>query len=197
MNIEQLKIEAENLKLESTIYKIGGLLDKAVGYWINSENEVMALEIDNKSILLRKNGEFPIVEEIKSIEIFKNAGIKVKAEKSISYPSLDYIFEFGSENVKDWLDSKKWNKEWGYSNNFKEDSAQEYYKWWCKNYLLFQKDQKIIGASNCWINAWPEDDFPIQINPKSRHILTTIYQAEPYYEIYKIDDKLVGYERIT
>jgi hypothetical protein len=197
MKIDTLINEAERLKKEAIYYRFVDDSETADGYWIDKEDTKFALSLNDQCYVFKIEDDFPKVSLINDIDVYKKMGKKFKGIKGFSYPGLSFLFYFGSKEIQDWLADNNWEPDWGYNDNFKDKVADDYYLWWQDNYLLFTDDKTIIGASNCWIEAWPEDDEPILYKKEATHLITTLYNSEPYFEIYKVNNEIIGFERIT
>lgn len=202
MNTEKLISEAKRLQKECVHYYFNDGSSSIVGYWVNDfkKKEKFAIEIeDQKFVFIEEANEYEdkiYIERISDFSQFQQDGKPLIAKKAISYPALDHIFYFGYAEIQAWLNTLNWGSEDGYNDNFPDKCAQEYESWWSDNYYLFNTSG-LIAISNCWATAWPDDESILLLNKENKHLLTTLFEAEPYYEIYDLAGKVTGFSRTT
>lgn len=203
MTIDMLINEAEKLSKESYIYTKANKGDVVFGYWFNDDQLPLrfATKFNNDLYFIMPLNPNYVYFDYKEIiqldyKVDLRKSTKLTKLKIKSYPSLDYLFYFGGDEIQQWLKEKNWKKDWGYNNNFKDSVANEYNKWWQKVYPIYS-EKDLYAFEGGWPMTWPEDDSPLMFDSKNELIFCTLKNPEPWLEIYRIDGEYKGFWRNT
>lgn len=204
MDLNYLIDYAKSMAKESFIYREAYDSNNADAFWFEDEELKFLVKFENDwwgiSIIAQEDRDLVTFEKQPDAEniIAEKQGIPLQKEPMLSYPSLDYVFYNADKEIEDWLTSLKWGKDWGFNGNFKDPIGQQYVNWWMDNYP-FYASEGIFAIEKGWAMIWPDDDEPLQYDPNNEFLFCTLYEAEPWLEVYRKSDtgEFVGYERIT
>jgi len=119
---------------------------------------------------------------------------KLFADEAQSLPPIDAVFRFGSGAVHKWLQSNKWEPEWGYNGNFKDPKpAGEYERAYQAQCPLYTGGaHAVLGG---WHFPWPDGDWEELLD--SKLLVWTFEESEPWVEVWREDGVLRVKQRIT
>jgi len=134
-------------------------------------------------------------DEFMSLPPAENGSIPLFAQKSVSLPPIDAVFQFGSAAVQDWLRSHGWEAEWGYNDNFKGREVVAEYETAVQKVSPLYNDNTFAQLGG-WNIPWPEDDWEELL--EQTLLLWTFKDAEPWVEVWLDEDQMLRViQRIT
>ena len=121
-------------------------------------------------------------------------GVPLFAVPGVSLPPLEAVFAFGSPAVHSWLKSLGWQPEWGYNDNFPEQSVVGPYE------RLYQGESPFYsGGAHAvlggWHLPWPDGDWPALVD--ATLLLWTFAESEPWVEGWSKDGRQWVVQRVT
>jgi hypothetical protein len=115
-------------------------------------------------------------------------GQPLYAVRGESFPPIDAVCLYGSARVAEWLSGVDLARH-RYFDTYHLPIVKQYMdEFACRAPLYSGKADVIVGG---WHMTWPEDDFFIPL--EMRLVLTTIRDAEPYFEVWVTDGAVNNY----
>ncbi len=127
-------------------------------------------------------------EPLPHFEEISCTGEPLYAVRGDSFPPIEAVCLYGGARVEEWLRDLGLARH-QYSSTYHLPIVQEYMDEFTGRSPLYSgKVDVVVGG---WHMMWPEDDFflPLEI----RLVLTTIRDAEPYFEIWGTDGAVRNY----
>lgn len=203
MELNYLIDFAKTLERNSFVYAETENRKEADAFWIGNEELIFIVKFEEEwwSLSCNDNDNQEVsFNKIKNAENIISAPENIPLQKHPikSYPDIDYLFYFGDKKITDWLTENNWKKDWGFNGNFKDPIAQKYVNWWIEN-NVFYSNQNYYAIENGWSMIWPDDDKPLQLDDNNEFLFCTLYDSEPWYEVYrhKSTNKYACYLRVT
>ncbi|MFO0694487.1 MAG: hypothetical protein U0230_13085 [Polyangiales bacterium] len=110
-----------------------------------------------------------------------------------SYPPIEGIFLRGSERIGDWLAENRWERTWGYNDNFPDRRVvSEYEAWWQGQHPFYTSTA--VAVRGGWHFVWPDDDWLERVDEEL--VLWTL-SGEPWLEVWARAGGLQVLERTT
>lgn len=130
-----------------------------------------------------------------SLKNLRPNGIKLYAHAANVIPPLDAVMLKGSDLVGEWLQANKWQRDWGYNGNFKDEAAKAYQKVWFAEHPMY-RESDIFAILGGWHFQFPDSEWVEQVD--DRHLILTLRDSEPWVEgwLTKAGDFKV-FQRIT
>jgi len=110
-------------------------------------------------------------------------GASLYARSEDILPPIDAVFAKGSDAVRQWLAANRWERNWGFNNNFQDRKiVEEYNNIFTKEYPLYRDE--VYATLGGWHSPWPEDDWGDLIDEQL--LVMTIKDSEPWVETWKL-----------
>lgn len=109
-------------------------------------------------------------------------GVPLYAVRAVSFPPIEAVCLYGSAKVAEWMHDLGLARH-QYADISGSQLARQYMDEFTERAPLYsRKADAIVGG---WHMIWPEDDFFMPL--EMRLVLTTVRDAEPYFEIWVAD----------
>ena len=191
MNIAEFKAEAEKLA------RVGYLLRKTgsgepAAYWhgIGQGKLCICFNDGPRWLNVRLSEE---AGEVSASDEPLRSPVPLYAQRYISLPPIDAVFQLGSERVESYLVEQDWPRDEPFNSNFPGETAHEYNGLWMGNCPMYLND--IAAVLGGWNMPWPDGDFEDLLG--SELLLWTFEDAEPWVEVFRKETKYSVFQRIT
>lgn len=192
MDLEQFVDEANRLARKATILKCEGS-GNPVGYWHGEQGDEPWISVfdDGRWVSVYLEG-ISKGYTVRTQEPVKSSR-PLYAETMASLPPVDAVFLLGSSQIESYLNRHRWEREYGFNNNFPDSIPFEYERLYQKNCPIFL--QGIAAVCGGWHFPWPDGDFEKLID--ARLVVWTLLESEPWIEVFEEDGCFTVKQRIT
>lgn len=192
MDLETLKREAETLVRPAVLLSLEEAGD-VLAWWYEPPLVGVVAAVRRGVTTLTVSPEASVNRQVLSVAQPPAGGVPLYGRPHKSMPPIEAIFLLGSDVVGEWLKENKWDRSWGYNDNFPDSSiVAAYERWWQSEHPFYSGEG--VALMGGWHFVWPDDDWYELV--REELVLWTL-RSEPWVEVWAADQGYRLVKRVT